>query len=605
MKTPDRPATLSLLCLALAAPLACRGADPAPAPAPAPAAVAVTPDASAAERLHADVAWLADDARAGRRAGTQGERDAAVWIAARFEELGLEPAGEDGTWFQVFSVPLQPRDGGESSVAAGDGPAFEGAYVEPLSCSARGDVTARLVDAGYGIQNEELGRDDYAGLDAEGAVVLVRRGAPPAPADEGGEEDEGDEAAEGEEHAGPAWGESVTLFHKVMTARRQGAVAVVIVQAEDRAAEELPSFEDGRTARAGIPALMVRPQVGKVLERAETCRVVADVHRETGEARNVLARLAGRASDRTLVLGAHFDHLGVGGVGSLAPDEVGEIHNGADDNASGTAVVLELARRLAAGPAPEGDVVFALWSGEELGLLGSEHWAKQPTVPLEQVRANLNFDMVGRAGRGRLAVLGAGSTPLFAEVLEPAGTAAGLELDVNLSGQGVGGSDHQTFLRREVPALHFFSGVHRDYHRPSDDVERFEADGAARVTDLSLALVPALLAADELPFTAPQTDDEATPRPARWSVWFGTIPDYAAADRGLRLAGTSAGSPAERAGLLEGDVIVQVDDVEIDDIHAFMYVLQIHKPGDVVRTRYLRDGSEEEVLVTLGTRDRE
>ncbi len=550
------------------------------------------PDAPPVERLRADVAWLADDARAGRRAGTTGELDSALWIAARFEELGLEPAGENGEWFQTFTVPLQPHDGGGSALTLPDGAVFEGDDLEPLSCSARGEVSGRVVDAGFGIANEELARDDYAGLDVAGAVVLVRRGVPPLPATADG----GDP---------PVFGVSASLFHKVMSAKRNGAAAVLVAQSDERAAEGLPAFEDGRTARAGIPAVMVSPAAAKALAEAGSCELFADVHRETGEAHNVLARLAGKRSDRALVLGAHFDHLGHGGVGSLAPDEIGSIHNGADDNASGTAVVLELARRLSSGPPPAGDVVFALWSGEELGLLGSEHWVQNPTVPLATVRANLNYDMVGRAGRGKLAVLGAGSSPLFAEVLEPAGERVGLELDVNLSGQGVGGSDHQSFLRREVPALHFFSGVHRDYHRPSDDVERFEAEGAARVVDLSLELAPALLAAAELPFSAPAEDAETTPRPAQWSVWFGTIPDYAADDAGLRLAGTSAGSPAEDAGLLEGDVIVQVDDIEIDDIHAFMYVLQIHKPGDVVRAQFVRDGREEEVLVTLGTRDRQ
>jgi len=328
----------------------------------------------------------------------------------------------------------------------------------------------------------------------------------------------------------------------------------------------------------------------------------ADVERANGSAHNVLARLAGTGSAGTVVIGAHFDHLGWGGSGSLAAGEVA-IHNGADDNASGTAVVLELARVLAQDP-PAGDVVFALWSGEELGLLGSEHWIEHPTVDLEGVVANINLDMVGRAGAGTLQVLGAGTSPAFADWMEAAGAASGLELEVSLSGNGLGGSDHQTFIKREIPALHLFSGLHGDYHKPSDDSEGFEAEGAARVAALALDLTRRLQATDALVFEAPKVDTERA-RGGRFAVRFGSIPDYAYDGQGLKLSGASAGSPAERAGLMAGDVIIQVGDIEVEDIYAFMYALQTYKPGDVVRTRYLRDGAEESVRVTLAAPNRE
>jgi hypothetical protein len=330
---------------------------------------------------------------------------------------------------------------------------------------------------------------------------------------------------------------------------------------------------------------------------ARTARVKADVVRERGTAQNVLARLPGRDRTRTLVIGAHFDHLGRGGAGSLAPKEQGQIHNGADDNASGTATVLELARCLASGPQRACDLVFALWSGEELGLLGSEHWARSPTFPLADVRANLNLDMVGRANAGKLSVLGAGSAKEFSLLLASAGVRAGLTLAVSLSGQGVGGSDHQTFLKREIPALHFFSGLHADYHRPSDDFERFEADGAARVAGLVLALVDELAGA-ELAWVPP-AKEEAGAGPGGFKTRFGSIPDYVFEGPGMRLDGTSPGGPAEKAGLLKGDVIVAVGDQKIEGLGDFMFMLNTHKPGDVLRVKFLRDGAEETCQVTL------
>jgi hypothetical protein len=304
------------------------------------------------------------------------------------------------------------------------------------------------------------------------------------------------------------------------------------------------------------------------------------------------------------VVGAHFDHLGHGGPGSLDPAAHGQIHNGADDNASGVAVVLEVARELERrGDPPAGDVLIALWSGEELGLLGSEHWCAQPTVPLDEIAANLNLDMVGRANSGELTVLGAGTSPAFAAWMGPAGEHAGLTLEVSLSASGLGGSDHQSFVNHGIPALHLFSGLHEDYHRPSDDSERFEAEGAAKVATLTLDLLGRIQAAGELPFTKPVEEEQEGNRPRGFSVRFGTVPDYAYDGKGLLLSGTSPGSPAELAGMIAGDLLVRIDDVDIETIHDFVYVLQIHKPGDVVRAHYLRDGEERTALVTLDSRE--
>ncbi len=594
-----------------------------PRPAQGPA-----PSADVARRLTADVAWLADDEYMGRRAGTAGEKMAAERLVKRYQELGLEPAGEEG-YLQSFEVPLDARDGGGSTLKLSTGfgdlsvMGSKSGALAPLTASERGDAHGRLVFRGFGIVDTDREWDDYGEAQLEGAVVLVIDGEPaggkapaaPPPTDN----PHGPTVV-----SGGGWGPSAGAFHKIMNARRRGAVAVLLAPHPDRLSEPIARFDPAREAHGGLPALAISAEVAAELvpeyaalaaklaaadvtdqpealaaSPAREVQVFADVVREIGTATNVIGRLRGKDGP-TIVVGAHFDHLGFGGSGSLAPQSYGQIHNGADDNASGTAAVLEIARDLRAGELPEGDVIFALWSGEELGLLGSAWWIEHPTVPLERVRANLNLDMVGRAGNGKLAILGAGTSPAFAGWMEEVGQRAGLTLDVSLGGSALGGSDHMSFLKQEIPALHLFTGLHGDYHKPSDDVERFEAEGTARVVTLSLALIERMQAEPELPYVRPKEDEAATQRQrGRWSVRFGSMPDYAWSGKGLKLAGTSPGGPAERAGLLAGDVLLQVGDVEIGRIDDFMYALQIYKPGDVVLTRFSRDEKEQSVRVTL------
>ena len=603
-----------------------------------------------APRLSADVYWLADDARYGRRSGTPGEDAARDYIAARLQELGIEAAGEGG-YGQAFEVPMPARDGGGSSLrfTAGDttrgvtasGESIEstatvhvsGESIEPLFCSEGGSVTGDLVFASFGIVDPEFGRDDFEGLDVAGKIVLIARGTPALP--QMPEPEEAPAESGGYSH-GPrtSWGNAASIFTKVMNAKHRGAIGVIIGQDPERAAEGLIEFDPGHDAQASLPVVMVDVKLANALvgggskdkqegyslrianERrpmgdqatppamklARAVTVNADVIREPGTADNVLGVLRGEDSSRYLVVGAHYDHLGFGGTGSLDPDAT-EIHNGADDNASGTAAVLELARLLAAGPKPACDIVFALWSGEELGLLGSEHWNKNTTHD-GQLIANLNMDRVGRAKSGRLQVMGAGTSDAFLPWLPEAASRADLDPTVTLSGHGIGGSDHQSFIKRGIPALHLFTGVHGDYHKPSDDAGKFEADGTRRIVEYARFLVNQMAAAESLPFNKVELaeEDDRPQRERSWSVWFGSIPDYAGEGGGLLLSGVQENSPAARAGLLGGDVILQLGDIEVDTIHDFVHALQVYQPGNVLACRVNRRGVEQTVTVTLGTR---
>ncbi len=623
-----------------------------------------TDGSDTAARLHDDVAWLADDAREGRRAGTDQGLVAGRWIADRMRAIGLEPAGDANSYEQKFSVPLEPSSGGGSWVElGGSGRLTEDAqHLAPLFASEKGEARGKFVYCGYGIELADRGWDDFAGQDLGGRIAVLVRGSPldaapakPVAADSHGAAAQNLHGAAAQNlhgasaqdphgasanpsgatpanphgdvqlvAAGDPFVNAGLVFTKVMNAKRKGASAVVLLQHPSDVGRPVLGFHQGGSGRAGIPCVSLAwsdaqsifgPALDEWTRELEsrparastnderTLALYADVQRGHGTATNVLGVVPGVDRSRAVVLGAHYDHLGFGGTGSLAPNDR-RIHNGADDNASGTAAVLEVARELRAGPKPACDVLVALWSGEELGLLGSEWWAEHPTLPFEQVVGNVNLDMVGRAGNGKLQILGAGSAALFSGWLEEAGPDADLDLTVNASASAMAGSsDHATFAKRKKPVLHLFSGLHTDYHKPTDDTERFEADGAARVVVLTLDLVRRMASVGDLAFVEPPPTPEGERKiQSGFNAWFGSIPNYAFEGPGVKIDGTSSGSPAERAGFLAGDTILTIGEVQIANVYDLTYALQHYKPGDVVLVAFQRYGKREETRVTLSSR---
>lgn len=287
-----------------------------------------------------------------------------------------------------------------------------------------------------------------------------------------------------------------------------------------------------------------------------------------------------------------------------------EVHNGADDNASGTAVTLELAQLwadLARNEPQPRTVLFALWSGEEEGLLGSAQWVENPTVPFDDIVCNINMDMVGRVQAGSITVGGAGTCAAFAPALETARTfSAPLELDVTPGDTGVGGSDHMSFQKLGIPALFFFSGLHSDYHRPSDDWEKLDYEGMVHVAKAVVSVTGSLMDTPRanLAYTAPVEEDDphANMTMGGDRAWFGSIPDYSASPEGggMALAGTAPDGPAAKAGLKSGDVIKKIGDIVIGDIYDFMDSLAKYKPGDTIQVIIERDGASLELQLTLG-----
>jgi len=329
-------------------------------------------------------------------------------------------------------------------------------------------------------------------------------------------------------------------------------------------------------------------------------KLSGDIHveRQEVDVKNVLAVLPGEGphADEIIIIGAHYDHLGHGGEGSFVPD-VNEIHNGADDNASGTTALVEVARQLAAhgGKLPR-TIAFIAFTGEERGLIGSAHYVAHPILPLDKTVAMLNMDMVGRLKDEKLIIQGAATAPELDKLVDELGTKYGFEITKQAGGTGP--SDHTSFYLKKIPVLHFFTGTHRDYHRPSDDADKLNLDGMRRVVSMLTEMTVALAEAPERPTyqataaAAPMGGGGDGDRP-----YFGSIPDFSSEKEGYALGGVTAGGPAEKAGLKEGDVIIQVGDSKVGNLEDFDSALRKHKAGDKVPVKVLR--GEEEVTVTV------
>ena len=324
--------------------------------------------------------------------------------------------------------------------------------------------------------------------------------------------------------------------------------------------------------------------------------------------KNVIGILPGRdpvLRNQTVILGAHYDHLGLGGFGSLDPDSTGKVHNGADDNASGVAGLIQVAARLAASP-PARTVVFIAFSGEELGLLGSAYYVKEPIYPLAGTLAMVNLDMVGRLRNGRLIVYGARTAKEFPALLDSLNWYAGF--DLKAQGDGYGPSDQSSFYAAKKPVLHLFTDLHEDYHRTTDDWQKVNFDGLKRVADFTLGLVTAL-ANRHAPLTfqdlAPPAPSQTAAPPVAtpgYGAYLGTVPDMTGAPGGVRLVGVRAGSPAEKAGLRGDDIITRIGSTDTPDLQAMTDALRSHRPGDTVDIIVRRGAAVTTLRARLGIR---
>ncbi len=596
-----RRRSLALLIPVLAISLAACRVEPTPTPV-GPEQVSVdipskpAPPELVAEQIEAAVAFLADDAQLGRAPGTDADTRVQEWIAERMGERGLEPAFEDG-YLQRFEVGdgVRLREGAASSLAGTRGEAIDHAIVPFGHDTGADKVSAKLVFVGYGIPGGGDDPGDFAAAKLDGAIAVALAGS-------------------SDPHTEPA---KTRPQSKLIAARDRGAVGFILWDPNSDA----PLPNHGQYSELEIPAVFVGKSGSEALRKAlrvrgealpkpgarsrvelELATPIEPVVLTTANVVGVLPGSAAAAERKRIIIGAHMDHLGLGTASSLAPGEHA-VHNGADDNASGVAVMLAIADALARVDVEHRphDLVFVAFGAEEMGLLGSKHMIEtMPEAERARVLAMLNFDMVGRL-RETLMVNGSGTATEWPELLAAAnpGGAAVDEAEAEVVGQlriegtsdGWGPSDHASFYGEGVPVLHFFTGPHDDYHKPSDDTDKLNVAGAVAVGELAARITLELMDRCE-PLTYVKVERPSQGRTA-FRVSLGTMPDYGRNVDGLALAGVRDGGAAAAAGLQKDDVITRIGEREIHNIDDYMATFAELEPGVEVEVEYERDGKRQ------------
>ncbi|MEQ1758629.1 MAG: M20/M25/M40 family metallo-hydrolase [Vicinamibacterales bacterium] len=569
------------------------------------------------------VTRLASDDFQGRQAGSQGEQRAANYIQAQLARIGAKPMPGTSTMFLPFEFTAGSRDAGSTLAVTQEGRpsrAFRDTRdVQVLSFSDNGELSAPLVFAGYGIvvpESQNFGYDSYATLDVKDKVVVVLRYFP--------------EDAEAQVRATIA--RYSDLRYKAQAARQRGARALIVVTGprSPNAGETVPMSFDTALAGSGIPAVSVGARAADALF-AGAPKSLADIQKELDSgnphvvgfplvgsatlktaivrqkqtARNVVAYLPATApaGDKPwIIVGAHYDHLGRGDQGTslAAKEDTGMIHHGADDNASGTAAVLAIAESLAKQPRSR-NIAFALWSAEEIGLVGSNAFVNAPPVPVAQMAAYFNFDMVGRMQQNKLIVQAAGTATTWPRILERANVSAGFDLIVQEDPYQP--TDVASFNLAGVPSLSFTTGAHPDYHKPSDTADKIAYEDLDRLIGFAAAIVDATGDAAAAPqFVKVDQPQSRAVSSAGLRLTTGTIPDYTSEVKGLLLGGVVGGGPAEQAGLMKGDVIVEIAGQSIANIYDYTFALELLKVNQSVKVVYMRSGMRIETSLTPAAR---
>jgi hypothetical protein len=562
--------------------------------------------------LKAHLFYLASDDMKGRFSGSPEERIAADYIRNQFESYGLEPLF-DGNYFQDFPFieRLELTSNNSAEILIND---------EKLTLKIRDDfitvpfsgkaeLKARLVFAGYGISSENLEYDDYESIDVKDKIVIILRDHP--------------------EHdsAHSDFDRYASLRSKASTARDKGAAGIIFVNgyfpSDDDNLVELRY--DGAPAINDFPVIQVKRDIIEKIFKAhnldfkeiqkkidstkrgnpvEFQNCFAEIHTEVKEivssARNVGGLLkCNSGSDEYIVVGAHFDHLGIDQLksSSMYRGSDSQIHNGADDNASGTSAMLELAEALASSKSElKRNIIFLAFSGEELGILGSTYFTNNSPVSLDKIIAMVNMDMVGRLNEeNSLTVIGAGTSSAWKPLLNEKNR---YDLKLTFDDAGTGGSDHQAFSNKNIPVLFFFTGTHSDYHKPSDDPDKINYEGEKKIASYILDVIKGIDRLEEKPDYV-KVEAPTNRRIGKSRVYVGTVPEFGYNGEGYKLSGVTDGSPAAKAGLMSGDIIIRFGDKKVGNIYDFMHAMAEYKPGDKVEVAVLRDGKEMKFTIDL------
>lgn len=591
---------------------------------PRSAAQTSSPEITAGE-LREHIKYLASDALEGRKSGEQGNIDAAIYIAADLKLWGVKPGGDNGTFFQTFEFVSSVKVG-ERNRCVIEGPGLPGGKKQmalesdfrPFGFSASGSARGSLVFVGYGISAPDKSYDDYAGIDVKDKIVVMLRFAPDGSNSQGG------------------FQKYTALRNKARIAREKGAAGMIMITGPaDEADDALIKLGiDQGAGSSGIPAIsMKRDAVEALLTKTgwtlktlqDTIRssrsprsfaldgasvdMATEITRVMAQTSNIVAYIEGNdplLKDEVLLLGAHMDHLGKGGAGSMTPDTVA-IHHGADDNASGTAALLELAQAFAARAQQiKRTLVFVFFTGEELGTLGSAYYVNQPFFPLKQTVAMLNLDMVGRLQNRALTIGGSGTSSAWEGLLREENRDSAFVLSLNPD--GFGASDHASFYGKDIPVLFFFTGTHDDYHKPSDEWEKINFAGEEKLTRYVFRIANDI---DTMrvrpPFTRVQIASSGRGNAGgdtrSFTVTLGIVPDVAESSTGMKVSGVRPNGAGEKAGLKSGDVLTSLAGHKILNVYDYMGVLGELKAGDQVEIVLMRDGAEVKLTATMQKRN--
>jgi hypothetical protein len=575
------------------------------------------------------VKYLASPELRGRNIGSPELEKAADYLERDFKKFGIKPI-PGKSYYQPFPVTTEAQLGRKNLLSVSENGIPVSLRVKddylPMHFSSSGKMAGGVVFAGYGITAPDLGYDDYAGIDVKGKLVLILRHEP-------------QEADEKSKFAGKDLTPHAQIPSKASNAKMHGAAGVVLVNDTPNhkgEPDELEKFgATGGPTDAGIPFIQVKSDAvapwfsaaGKTMSgvvadidkelKPETFAFPASVHvdanieilRLVKTVRNIAAYIPG-TTDEYVILGAHYDHLGLGGSHSLAPSMTGTVHPGADDNASGTAGVIELARWYAKQPKQKRGILFLSFTGEEAGLLGSAYYASNPELPIEKAVAMINMDMIGRIREGKVYVGGAATGTGLRALLEKVTPKHDMKVDFS-EGTESGSSDHVSFIAKKVPSLFFFSGLHSDYHKPSDTWDKIDGPAAAKLLGMVIEITDELLAASGRPeFNRPAptregpvtTSASGAASGSGYGAWFGSVPDFGEGIKGVKFADVSPGSPAAKAGLLTGDIMTEFAGAPVGNLYDFTYALRTHKPGEEIKVKVIRNGKEMVVTVLLARR---
>jgi hypothetical protein len=585
-----------------------------------------------AEQIGRHIEFLASDKLQGRRTGTPAADEAAAYIAKQFESSGLKPAfaaGFLGPFNFVAGVKLGEQNTFRVTGSSGERELHVGVDFMPLAFSAPDIAEGDVVFVHYGISAPELQYDDYKDVEVNGKIVMIMRGSPDGDNPHGRFADFTQPGLE--------------IQNKTLKAREKGARGVIFISEEKNFSEDRLSRlrHDLNFLDSGIPVVAISGQAANTILKGQTSsksgdegakkdeierlkssasplalervrvRFQTDVVKISGKSANVAGILRGSdpmLSNEYVVIGAHYDHLGLGGPESLAAKPEGQIHHGADDNASGTSGLIELARVLSADSVkPKRSILFVAFSGEELGLLGSGAYTKNPALPLASTVAMLNMDMIGRLRQGSLFIGGVGTSPAWKPLIDklnqtktpgpPSGNGSGSRFQLSFGQDGFGPSDHQSFYVRDMPVLFFFTGTHDDYHKPTDTADKINTEGERQV--LEFVREAALAVANEperIAFSKVKTESRPTGRGFR--VYLGTVPNYSDQSDGMKLDGVRPASPAERAGLRAGDIVMMLGKTPVKNVYDYTYALGEMRAGEEVEVVIRRDGRQMTLKLT-------